>query len=289
MRKPARRILTKDGALAASSASQLPNAPLVEVVFELRWQLHGGKDSLPVPFRTDPGLLPLLHDFALKADKLGFSHRLDMARPHEVYGNAVTTRFRQSSEAAFPLLQVGSGIFAVNDGPLYEWRQYKANVLSGLSALLKSYPRLPGFEFAPNYLEIRYINSFDEAILNTPDLPSFLGSGTVLEIAVPPFIDNSDLFESSIQGRIALQRKLKGWPSSTFVTEIASATNAQTSRSVFQLLSKVVTEEPGVPALGPSFRRRVAEWLDFAHSLTSPFFKSFIKGTLMSQFEAAPK
>jgi uncharacterized protein (TIGR04255 family) len=144
MAKAAKRELKKAGARAVLSTSQLPNAPLVEVVFELRWQLHGGDNTLPAPLRTDPGLLPLLHAFPLRAQKLGFLQRLDMARPHEIVGHSVAARFRRSAEATFPLLQVGSGIFAANDGPFYEWQQYKAHVLNGLSALLDSYPKLSG-------------------------------------------------------------------------------------------------------------------------------------------------
>ena len=289
MRKPGTRRVKKGGAPATPAASQLPNAPLVEVVFELRWRLIGN-EHLPPPFRTDPGLLPLLHAFASKADKLGFPNRLDMARPEEAMGHAVTTRFRKSAEAAFPLLQVGSGIFAANDGPLYEWKQFKAHALAGTLALIESYPRLPGFEFTPIYMELRYIDVFDEPLLNTPDLLNFLAKGTSLEINAPPFVYDLALFlEEPLQGRFALQGVLRGWPNSAFAIEVASATNTKTSRPAFRLQSKVATEAAGLPKLDASFRGRVTKWLEFAHGLTSPFFRSFINGNLMSQFEATPK
>jgi hypothetical protein len=129
---------------------------------------------------------------------------------------------------------------------------------------------------------LRYIDVFDETALKTPDLLSFLATGTNLEIKTPSFIENSAIFENSINGRLFLQRKLRGWADSSFLID-------ETSRQSFQVLSKVVTEGEGVPAIGHSFRKRVAEWLEFAHDLTSPFFKSFIKENLMSQFEATPK
>jgi uncharacterized protein (TIGR04255 family) len=287
MQKSSRRKEQGERKQAASPVSQLPNAPLVEVVFELRWRLHGG-ETLPVPFRTDPGVLPLLHAFSSKAEKLGFPIRVEMAPPEQVVGHSVTTRFRKSAEFPFPLLQIGSGIFAANDGLMYEWKRYKAHVLAGVAALLDSYPKLTGFPFNPNYLELRYSDAFDETLLDTPDLLAFLSAGTSLQITAPKFITDSTRFEGPILARIALQKSARGWPSSRFFIEVASASNTQ-NRPSFQLQTKVVTEATGVPALGASFRKQVGKWLEFAHGLTSPFFRSFIKDNLMAQFEAPPK
>lgn len=43
---------------------RLPNAPLAEVVFEMRWKLQGSGSGI---FLSDPGLLPLMSAFTTRA------------------------------------------------------------------------------------------------------------------------------------------------------------------------------------------------------------------------------
>jgi uncharacterized protein (TIGR04255 family) len=187
------------------------------------------------------------------------------------------------------LLQIGSGILAVNDGPFYEWNRYKTQVLTGVKAVLDSYPRLEGLPLTPYYLELRYIDVFDEALLSTPDLLSFLSAGTSLQIMAPPFILDDSRFKGPIQARFALQTDPRGWSASKFVVDMGSSSNPESSRPSFQLQTKVVTEAPAVPPLGGSFRQRIEEWLEFAHGLTRPFFRSFINKDLMTKFETVSK
>ena len=52
--------------------SFLPNAPLVEVFFELRWKLQGDAQT-PLPFLVDPGYQILVGNFIADAMKYGFT------------------------------------------------------------------------------------------------------------------------------------------------------------------------------------------------------------------------
>jgi hypothetical protein len=51
---------------------QLPNAPLVEVVFELRWKLKG--EGIPEQLMYDPGYHVMADEFLSQAPRLDFSH-----------------------------------------------------------------------------------------------------------------------------------------------------------------------------------------------------------------------
>jgi len=60
-----------------NSAERLPNAPLAEVVFEIRWALQR-EETMPPPLRVDPGFGVLADSFTdscstrVDADRAGF-------------------------------------------------------------------------------------------------------------------------------------------------------------------------------------------------------------------------
>jgi uncharacterized protein (TIGR04255 family) len=107
---------------------RLPNAPLAEVVFELRWILEQG--PIPGPYMNfDPMLIPLLQKFSVAMENSGFSHKQDFAHPAQTTPYGVVRRFYKNDESPFPIVQIGAGIFATNESTQYEWRTFKAQVL----------------------------------------------------------------------------------------------------------------------------------------------------------------
>jgi hypothetical protein len=267
---------------------RLPQAPLIEVVFELRWQLVG-TSGIPLQLHSDPGLFPLLHEFAKQADKLGFNMRQDMSPPEQTVGYAIVHRYRSKESPEFPLLQVGPGIFAANQGPLYQWSEFKELVSKGLKALLTSYPRLPAFPLNPVHIELRYLDIFDRSLLGTTDMVDFVNRGTTMPIEAPPFLQQGRYFDGEFTGRLAFQRAAKAWKGSEFSMEFGAVTLTAKAERAFRLETKVVTSTEAVPKLAKDhtqFLSAVAKWLEFAHGLTSPFFKEFVKHELMAHFEA---
>jgi hypothetical protein len=234
---------------------------------------------------TDPGLLPLLHGFTSGATKLGFGARQEIARPEQAIAYGIVNRYHRTDALGFPLLQVGPGIFAANQGPQYEWQEFKSLVIGGLRCLVESYPKLPGFPLEPLYLELRYLDVFDRSLLDTADIVAFLNRGTTMRVDIPAFVQDPARFADDLDARFLLGRRAKGWEKSTFSLDFATVI-ADNERA-FRLESKVVTSEEGVPKLRTSshFVSDVTEWLDFARGLTSPFFKEFVRTELMRQFE----
>jgi uncharacterized protein (TIGR04255 family) len=261
--------------------ARLAKAPLVEVVFELHWKLHGDNAL----FRTDPGVLPLLTTFSAKIGELGFVTTEEMARVEQTIGQSVIRRFRKAPDLAFPIMQIGSGIFASNDGPTYEWEAYRKQVLEGIKVLLDAYPKLPGYPLKPDHLELRYLDSFDETLLQTDAFLEFLSRGTEMVINPPPFLEDQTRFEPNIRGRVLFNARTKGRKSTLFSVDFGTAVHGEGVG--FRLESKVVTTGTDVPTLGSpkKFLSDIEVWLEFAHDLTSPFFKSFIAKELMGKFE----
>jgi uncharacterized protein (TIGR04255 family) len=267
---------------------RLPNAPLVEVVFELRWMLQGGGAT---PWFVDPGFLQTRESFTKNVTRLGFTETREMPGVQEfIAGYAIARRFYLAKDREFPLMQIGPGIFATNQSAEYDWSSFKKQVLDGIRTVLISYPSLPNFPLTPNYLELRYVDAFDGSLVGTTDLVQFLNAATSMKIDIPPFFDSKAIFAEGLQGRVQLHRLPKDWKASQFSFGIGSGRRGE--EAILSLETKVVTTAEGVPKLRKSsqgFLSGVTKWLEFAHGITSPFFKDFVKAPVMQRFQKADK
>lgn len=259
----------------------LPNAPLTEVVFEFRWQLLGGVE-IPLPFKMDPGFHVLADKFSSSATKLGFVHMKRMSQDLAAIGYSIDRRFYLSENQPFPLLQIGPGIYAANESSGYEWSAYRELCLSGLKNLLEAYPPMDSFKIQPNYLELRYIDTFGADLISEKDFLSFLNESTTLRIEHPSH--SKGLLSVVSAGQIALNFSTKLPKDATFSMLIGSG--SQDSVPVVVLQTKVISKAEVIPA-GKSVAEQlkfVKRWLDDAHAITSPYFKGFVKSNLMQKF-----
>jgi hypothetical protein len=260
---------------------RLPKAPLAEVVFELRWKLHGTPDT-PDLLKIDPGLVPLLEAFTAGMKRHGYDFFRDMSPPFQTGAYGVARRFFKSPDNPFPIMQVGPGIFATNESSLYEWNAFKAQISVGLRTLFDSYPKITFFKLEPNLVELRYIDAFDKSLLGTVALLDFLDRGTSVKLQLPKILKDEKLFS----GEAALWRGLKGWKSSRLSLDIGTGKKGG-SEDIVRSETKVQSDGVGVPVLkNPGkFMRELDHWLEFAHGLTRPFFKELVLPDLMQKFE----
>jgi len=105
----------KSAAKKAAAKEVLPKAPMVEVVFELRWKLQTGPKGEVMVLQSDPGLVPLVDRFSKRMKQIGFSYQRDMSHPLQTGPHGVARRFSKSADLPFPLQQIGPGIFASNE------------------------------------------------------------------------------------------------------------------------------------------------------------------------------
>jgi uncharacterized protein (TIGR04255 family) len=121
--------------------TQLSKAPLVEAIFELRWDLAGtdnGQLLVPTPSEEAEFFVGQFHGVA----KLeGFSEverlnpNLQIQIPH-----VISHRFRRSPNT-WPCYQIGLGIFTVNQiNEGYAWSSFKTNIAKGLELLNSGHP-----------------------------------------------------------------------------------------------------------------------------------------------------
>jgi len=273
-------------AVSRQAAATLPKAPLAEVVFELRWVLHGGQ-GVPTLFQVDPGYLPAEEAFTAEAAGLGFPSVRNMGGPGEMAGgHAIARRFYVAPDKEFPLLQIGPGIFASNQSSEYSWPSFKDQTLRGIKALLNSYPSLRSFSLKPIYLELRYIDAFDASLVGTIDFVQFLADGTTVELKPPPMFGDATVFSGPSSGRLLIARNLRAWKSSQFSIDLGSG--QRKDEPILRSETKVFTSNDGVPALTSRHQRFLTEiekWLEFAHGVTSPFFKELVSEAAMAKFK----
>ena len=136
------------------------NAPLIEVIAEVRWAL--------VPLTSMPGaavdpLFPRASErFTEAVGKIGFSHveRLIPAEvPLEVVAYNPVLRYRREADK-WPLFQIGPGLFSCNITLPYKgWTAFRSVIGSGLQALHESY-EFGSVLVEPSMVHVRYINGF---------------------------------------------------------------------------------------------------------------------------------
>jgi uncharacterized protein (TIGR04255 family) len=243
----------------------------------MRWKLRGSG-----VFLSDPGLLPLIGAFTARVAKLGYPVHKDLAKPEDIIGYHVIRRYFTADDVSFPIIQIGQGVFASNQSSDYSWLSFRAQTLKALKVLLDSYPKLEGYPFEPEHLELRYIDVFDQSLLGTLDLIEFANRGTALNIGIPEDLFDKKKFTGPSDGRLILQRQMKN--GTKFHVDFASGKNSATGEPTLRLESKVITQGLSRFRTPAKFAANIESWLTDAHDITSPFFRRFVSAEVMQKF-----
>lgn len=160
------------------------NAPLIEVIAEVRWVL--------IPLRAIPGAQVDPHfgaftqEFA-RAVKLGgyiFDEMIIPPNvPLELFAGQPVRRFRRKP-GGWPLFQIGPGLLTANIVPPYKgWAIFREVLSEGLSLLFDAYP-LASQYLHINRMELRYIDAFVREHGYDPS-GDFLASNLGIEVRMP--------------------------------------------------------------------------------------------------------
>jgi len=171
------------------------NAPLVELIAELRWG-----DSTPTAQAPGQAVVVRLALPGTKDEEMymhlsaimsrgGYS-RLERLLPPGVPlpPTQVACRFRPSDPSAqSPLFQVGPRVFTANALPPYRsWVSFGPVVEQGVSWLFEAHERAGLKPPALNVAMIRYIDAFDGHLTGGRDIHAFLREVMGLQILLPP-------------------------------------------------------------------------------------------------------
>lgn len=171
------------------------NAPLVEIVAELKWNRPGAiqpqhGQSVVMQMGTQPSEQEIFfQSFCEKIEGIGFN-RLERVLPpgFPALDFQPVYRIKGSDAKLGVLYQVGSGIYSANALPPYiSWHEFSPSVASGVSALINS--RLPTEKALPfSTLTLRYIDAFRSPLIDPTNVHAFLRDVVGVQLGLPDAI-----------------------------------------------------------------------------------------------------
>ncbi len=155
------------------------NKPLVEVIFELRWELQ----ELAPGMKIDPHYKILIGRIYDKVkDEYPFHEQLPTATmPDEIAGYIVQHRFRKGRDK-WPLIQIGPGIITLNDTEGDAWEDFKQRLNRVVDVLFDAYPEAEK-NLKINWALLRYIDAVDFDYEKN-DIFSFLSKNLKIRIEI---------------------------------------------------------------------------------------------------------
>lgn len=242
--------------------SKLPNAPLLEVIFEIKWDIINKSDIVDFQY---------LHGDLYSKLKSKYSHRESLVPPDipldVVKGNPIF-RYREK-QGSYPLVQVGPGLISLNTiDSKYFWEQFRDESNEILNVLNEIYPKYAELNLSP---AITYVDFFEyDKSKETP--LDYVNSNFQLNIA-DKFFDGFDAKLNDVN--FTLNYQLNGMVASLNMRN--GKINNEKEGIVLQ--TKII----GKKELYNSQKLKV--WLDEAHDLSSNMFKSLTKGQLYESFK----
>lgn len=257
---------------------QLPKAPLLEVIFELRWKVVSTGNL----FGYDPGFVPFADAFTKTMTETGFTTHEAVAQPGPPIAHQVAFRYRK--EEVFPLKQIGHGIFACNTSTGYEWEDFKAMIGQSIRDVVACYPRSDVTPLVPSVLELRYVDVFNEELLGNVSWQDFIAKATNMRFETLKFLE--DVADTGTdRGNLGLQLDLKDKNLGRFELQIA---NRRGDKPSILVTSKVTKRGFGdAPPARDGLEAFALKWAEDAHEISSKFFQSFVSAPLMAKFREA--
>ena len=252
----------------------LRNKPLVEAIFELRWNLEEHSPGIKV----DPHYKLIIGRLYDKLNgEYPFHEQLPAAAmPDEIAGYIVQHRFRKDKDK-WPLIQIGPGIMTVNDTEGYVWEDFERRIIQAVNTLFEVYPESKN-NLKVNRLLLRYIDAiaFD---FEKDDIFNFLREQMKTKIDL-----YQNLFEDTGIGKIPLGLDLRfsfasREPKGAIHLRFARGKRKETDTLIWETMVESVSADI------PEIQNAVANWIKIAHNLTDDWFFKLIEGELLRRFE----
>jgi len=242
--------------------SKLPNAPLVEVIFEIKWDISN---------RTDVVDFQYLHGDLYSRLKERYAFRESLVPPEvpfEVMKGIPVFRFRPQKNG-HPLVQIGPGLLTFNAlDSQYYWEEFREESNRLIGILDDIYPKYKELDVSPI---LTYIDFFEYDRKNVNSL-DFINSYLQLNIS-PSFMDSGDATFKDMNAQ--LNYKVRNGSLSLNISD--GKINNEKDGVVLQ--TKVIGDKKRYT------KPDLSLWIDTAHELSSKVFKSLTTGELFESFK----
>lgn len=257
----------------------LRKKPLVEAIFEFRWELQAPPNGVAAPpgAKVDPHYVVFLGRIYEKVNReYPYHESLPTANmPAPLVAHVIQHRFRKA-EGSWPLIQVGQGIITLNDTEGYVWKDFRRRINRVLNGLYASYPAQDRLK--PAALILRYIDAI-EFDFDAEDILEFFGTHMNFHLG----------FQGGILKGAGAGKKPAGF-------DIKLAFPVADPKGMLQVAFKrgkkhdrdALIWETVVQATGnglPKDKEGVSSWANKAHKLTHDWFFKLIEGELRRRFE----
>ena len=253
----------------------LKNAPLVEAIFQVKWQLRDIGPGL----QADPNYsLSIGGIYQELRDTYPVHEQLPTASiPNEMAAGIgiAQHRFRRGKDQC-PLVQLGPGILTVNDTEGYEWSDFKERATKGVKTLCKVYP--DGDDLNIKSIVLRYINAL-EFDFDQHNVLEFLKDQLKIDVSL-----HTSLFEDTTVTSFPLEVDIRSsfqcsQPKGVIRLRLTRGKRDQKDALVWEMIFDARGKDvPELPA-------QLGVWLDEAHNIIEDWFFKLIEGDLEKRFE----
>jgi uncharacterized protein (TIGR04255 family) len=255
------------------TARVLRNKPLVEAIFELRWELEEPAPGL----KRDPHykiLVGSIYDNI--SDDYPFHQQLPTAvMPDEIAAYVVQHQFRKGKNE-WPLIQIGPGVVTLNDTNGYIWEDFEKRILRLTETLFEVYPNSENLTV--NTVLLRYIDAINFDYQDS-DIFEFLKAQMKMNISVYP-----KLFEDTGVSELPTGFDLNfSFPSEKPKGALHLRFTRGQKKGADVLMWETIVQSVGDDV--PKAKDKIPPWLELAHDLTSDWFFKIIEGDLLRRFE----
>jgi uncharacterized protein (TIGR04255 family) len=245
---------------------RLKNPPLVEAIFELRWELQNQNG-----IKIDPHykiMVGRMYDL-VKEDYPIHEPLPSASMPDEISAYVVQHRFREGVNK-WPLIQIGPGIATLNATENYTWSDFEKRILKLMNALFKAREYPDSEEIRISEVLLRYIDARDFDY-DAVDIFKFLREKMKIDIRI-----QEDLFSSERVTNSPLNYELRlAFPSSrpqgTMHLRLGRAVREQRDALVWQTMVQSIADD------APKSIEEVEVWASQSHELTHDWFFKLIK------------
>jgi uncharacterized protein (TIGR04255 family) len=189
----------------------------------------------------------------------------------------VQHRFRQEPDG-YPLVQLGPGIFSLNETEQYETEDFRGRAMEAMNLLYSSHPNPD--EFHVESLQLRYINSEDFDFENDDTL-EFLRSKLGVSFSLPNEV-LQDLGINSRPDNLIFQAAFRcSLPPG--VMHVRFATGEREKRKALIWETIVTSAGNNLPLMPDEF----TQWFTDAHRVADQWFWALIHGDLERKYRGA--
>ena len=257
-----------------SLGKQLPKAPLVEALLEIRWELNSDDSG---SIEGGEFSLFLGRFFEKIKNDYRFPEKLPSASmPDQITENIVKYRFRASA-GGWPLVQAGPGIVALNfTTKVYTWSRFRKAALKLWLAVQESLA-LDGVAKSVRIESalLRYINA---VVIDPAEIETFLRDRLHVVLDLPGAIRETAGDGADTTGlRVNVSFGIERLPGQGMI-QIGTGIHENQHAIVFEELIRSVGDDT------PQSKKEFEKWLDEGHMVAESWFLELVRGDLLKDF-----